>query len=240
MRFSCLTSCVLRAHHRLSPSGFWGALRANTFPSVCGLTTTSFTDPSASRNKFSVSTITDGNARGGGRSHLPALTLAWLHGEPSPCGGARLAGDPVDSDPGAVFEDDPHPRSDAGRPARALSVSPHSGADGLVQAELPSISPYCWPCSPALPVTLARPLLPPKHNWLGQGQVRTVVPVPRGGHWPFLGSPALPPSRLTGGIATPTGRYHGRTSIRPSLPACATSTCKGDRTHAGSGPSRPS
>ena len=28
-------------------------------------------------------------------------------------------------------------------PARALSVSPHSGADGLVQGELPSTSPEC-------------------------------------------------------------------------------------------------
>ena len=47
---------------------------------------------------------------------LPALTKAWLYIEPSPCGVVRPAGDPVDSDPGAVFEDDPHPRSDAGRP----------------------------------------------------------------------------------------------------------------------------
>ena len=53
----------------------------------------------------------------------------------------RPAGDPVDSDPEAVFEDDPHPRSDAGRPLEPLSVSPHSGADGLVQAELPPTSP---------------------------------------------------------------------------------------------------
>ena len=80
---------------------------ANTFPSVCGLTTTSFTDPSAARNTFSMSTITDGNARVGGRSTLSSLTLARLYIEPSPCGGVRPAGDPVDSDPGAVFEDDP-------------------------------------------------------------------------------------------------------------------------------------
>ena len=52
--------------------------------------------------------------------------------------------------------------------------------------------------------------------------MRTVVPVPRGGHLPFLGSPALPPLRLTGGIATPTRRYHGRMLIHPSTPACAT------------------
>ena len=35
---------------------------------------------------------------------------------------------------------------------------------------------------------------------VGQGQVRTVVPVPRGGDLPFLGSPVLPPVRLTGGF----------------------------------------
>ena len=36
-------------------------------------------------------------------AHLPTLTLAWLYIEPSSCGGVRPAGDPVDSDPGAVF-----------------------------------------------------------------------------------------------------------------------------------------
>ena len=36
---------------------------------------------------------------GGGRSTLSTLTLAWLYIEPSPCGGIRPAGDPVDSDP---------------------------------------------------------------------------------------------------------------------------------------------
>ena len=61
---------------RLSPSGSEAHPGANTFPSVCGLTATSFTDPSASRNTFSVSTITDGNARIGGRSTFPALTLS--------------------------------------------------------------------------------------------------------------------------------------------------------------------
>ena len=33
----------------------------------------------ASRNTISVSTITDGNARIGGRSTFPSLTLAWLY-----------------------------------------------------------------------------------------------------------------------------------------------------------------
>ena len=45
---------------------------------------------------------------GGAATCLP---LRWPD-----CTLSRPAGDPVDSDPGAVFEDDPHPRSDAGRP----------------------------------------------------------------------------------------------------------------------------
>ena len=101
-------------------------------------------------------------------------------------------------------------------------MSPHSGADGLVQGELPpihlNIDRFHEPC--LLP--WRTPLLPPKHGWLGQGQVRTVVPVPRDDHLPFLGSPVLPPSRLTGGIAKPTRRYHGRMLIHPSSPPCAT------------------
>ena len=83
------------------------------------------------------------------------------------------------------------------------------------------------------------PLLPPKHGWLlGRGRWPVGFPVPRGDHLPFLGSPVLPPLRLTGGIATPTGRYHGRMLIHPSHPACATPESKGVCTHAGSGPSR--
>ena len=71
---------------RLSPSGFEAHPGANTFPSVCGLTTTSFTDPSASRNTFSVSTITDGNAQAGAAAHFPPLrwpdcTLSRLRAE---------------------------------------------------------------------------------------------------------------------------------------------------------------
>ena len=124
-------------------------------------------------------------------------------------------------------------------PARALSVSPHSGADGLVQGELPPISPEFWPFLPALPVTLAPPLTATETRlaWAGIGGACRFT-VPRGGHLPFLGSPALPPSRLTGGIATPTRRYHGRMLIHPSLPACVTRLYLGDGTHAGSEPSR--
>ena len=99
--------------------------------------------------------------------------VAWLYIEPSPCGVVRPAGDPVDSDPGAVFEDDLHPGSDAGRPLEPW-VCRHTREP--TEGELPPISPECWPFSPALPVTLARTLLPPKQGWLGQGQVMTVVP----------------------------------------------------------------
>ena len=36
----------------------------------------------------------------------------------------------------------------------------------------------------------------------------------------FWAARPLPPSRLTGGIATPTRRYHGRMLIHSSPPAC--------------------
>ena len=71
-------ACALRA-----PPGFHRPVLeahpgANTIPSACGLTTTSSTDPSASNNTFSVSTITEGNARGGGRgAAAPFLPLRW-------------------------------------------------------------------------------------------------------------------------------------------------------------------
>ena len=84
------------------------------------------------------------------------------------------------------------------------------------------------------------PFLPPIHGWL-LGRDRwglSVSPVPRGDHLPFLGSPVLPPLRLTGGIATPTRRYHGRMLIHPSPPCMCHPCSTGDNTHAGSGPSR--
>ena len=81
-----LCACVLRAppgSHRPVLEAHSGV---NTFPSVCGLTATSFTDPSASRNTFSVSTITDGNAQAGAAAHFPPLrwpdcTLSRLRAE---------------------------------------------------------------------------------------------------------------------------------------------------------------
>ena len=62
------------------------------------------------------------------------------------------------------------------------------------------------------------PLLPPTHGWLGQGQVRTVVPVPRGDHLPLraarfsllCGSLEVLPRRLDGTTA-------GREFILPPL-----------------------
>ena len=75
-----------------SPSADWFEAHpgANTFPPVCALlvlTVSRFTRAHpASRNTFSVSTITDGNARAGGRSTFPPLrrpdcTLSRLRAE---------------------------------------------------------------------------------------------------------------------------------------------------------------
>ena len=53
------------------------------------------------------------------------------------------------------------------------------------------------------------------------GQVRTVVPVPRGDHLPLRARPVLPPLQLTGSTATPTRRYHG---VNSSFPPCVCHT----------------
>ena len=53
---------------------------------------------------------------------------------------------------------------------QALSVSPHPGADGLVQGELPPITPEYWPLSPASPLILAHPLQPPSTAGLGRNR----------------------------------------------------------------------
>ena len=99
------------AHHRPVFEAHQGA---NTFPSACGLTTTSSTDPSASRNTSSVSTITDDNARIGGRSTLSypyvGLTVHWAVSV------RRSTTGRWPSRSRLLSEDDPHPRSDAGRP----------------------------------------------------------------------------------------------------------------------------
>ena len=56
-------------------------------------------------------------------------------------------------------------------------MSPQPGTDGLDQDERAA------PFSPALHVTPARPLIATETRLaVGQGQVRTVIPVPRGDH----------------------------------------------------------
>ena len=100
----------------LQASGFEAQPGANTFPSVCGLTATSFTDPSASpQHLFSVHDH-GRQCSGRGPQHT-FLPLHWTDGTISRLRAEEYdpAGDPVDSDPGAVFEDDPHPRADACR-----------------------------------------------------------------------------------------------------------------------------
>ena len=79
---ACVPSGSSPAHHRPAFEAHPGA-----FPSACGLTTTSPTDPSASRNTFSVSTITDGKRSGRGPQHTylplrwPACALSRLRAE---------------------------------------------------------------------------------------------------------------------------------------------------------------
>ena len=185
----CRSACVLRAPHQLITVRLWRRTRGRTpfHPShIAGLGTARFVGPSASRNTFAVSTITDGNVRIGGRSHLPALTLAWLYTEPSPCGGVRPAGDLVDSDPGVVFEDDPHPRSDAGRPledwvcrhtreptvlSRVSCRPPHLNFDRfhqpcLIPGRTSRMGEDCRPRTTWRPLTLAgSPALPFASHW---------------------------------------------------------------------------
>ena len=110
------TACVLRAPHRLSPSGRFFLRR--TLGEHLSIRVRSYHDQLHGPIRFPqhlLSVRDHGRQRVGGRSTLSTLPLALLYIEPSPCGRVRPAGDPVDSDPGTVFEDDPHPRSDAGR-----------------------------------------------------------------------------------------------------------------------------
>ena len=180
---------------------------ANTFPPEADSLLWSHisSGPSASRSTFSVSTITDGNARIGGRSTFPALTLACLYIEPSPCGGVRPACDPVDSDPGAVFEDDPHPGSDAGRPQE------------------PRVCRHTWE-----PTVLSRVSCRPSHLnfdrfhqpslfychrntagcWAGIGGACRFL-VPRGGHLPLR---AARFSLLCDSLEVLSGRLDGTTT----------------------------
>ena len=150
---------------------------------------------------------------------LPAMPSC--HESPDsrpPCCASRY-----DFSPWALWLHLPQAHSlDSGRPLEPWV----SRADGLVQGELPPITPEFWPFSPALPVTLAHPLLPPKHGWLGQGQVRTVVPVPRGGHLPFFGQPGSPSFATHWRYCHADKTVPGRMLIHPSPLACATPKIK--------------
>ena len=108
--YSCFIDLLWKFVYRLLSSGFgsmarfWAALRGDHLSTRRVLLTeasTLLTGPSASRRHHV-------SAHDHGRPRSDCI-------EPSPCRGARRASDPVDRDPGAVFEDDPHPRSSAGR-----------------------------------------------------------------------------------------------------------------------------
>ena len=79
-----LTACYLRAPYRLKLLT-WALERSLCYPKWA-VNADLTTGPSASRSTLSMTSITDGNARIRGRKTFPALTLAWLHIEPSPCG----------------------------------------------------------------------------------------------------------------------------------------------------------
>ena len=90
-------------------------------------------------------------------------------------------------------------------------MSPHAGADGLVQDELP----------PSGILTVYTNLA----CYLGAlpGEVTTVSPVPRGDHLPLRAARLFLRCVSLKVFATPTRRYHGRMLTHPSSPACATS-----------------
>ena len=129
------------------PGGFSGTdprahPRANTFPSQADFFVESLSSGAyASRNTFSISTITDGYAQAGAAAHFPPLR--WPD-----CTSSRLRAEEYDWP--VTSRQRPRRRLRGRSPpwikcwslARALlSVSPHPGADGLVQGELPPISP---------------------------------------------------------------------------------------------------
>ena len=183
----------------------------NTFQSACGPTTTSFTDPPASRNTFSVSTITDGNARIGGRSTFPALTLAWLYR-------------PVTQ---SIATPEPSSRT-ISTPDRTLVAR-----QSLECVTTPGSRRSC-PGWAAAHLTWMLTVFTSLACYLGAlpGQVGPVgSPYHVAATYP-CGQPVLCVSLEV--FATPTRRYHGRMLIHHSTPCEWKSVC----THAGSGPLR--
>ena len=108
-------------------------------------------------------------------------------------------------------------------------MSPHLEADGLVQDELPptplNFDRFHQPC-----------LLPGRTP----GKVRTVRPRTTWRPLTLSGSLVFSPCVSLKVLTTPTGRFHGKTLVRPSLPCVCHSVRekKGSRTQAGSRPSR--
>ena len=199
------------------PTGFRGTPWGDHLSTRRECQRTYSTGPSTSRNTFSVSTITDGNARIGGRSTFPALTLAWLYIDPSPCGGVRPAGDPVDSDPGAVFEDDPHPRSDAGRQPE-LWVCHHTREPTVLsrvscRSFHLNVDRFHQPC-----LLFGRTS---RNRWGLSSPYHVAATYPFWAARLFLLCVSLEV------FATPTRRYHGRMLIHASRPACVISNTRG-------------
>ena len=78
-----------------------------------------------------------------------------------------------------------------------------------------------------LPVTLAHPLTATETRLaVGQGHVRTVILAPRGDQSPLRAARSSLLCVSLEVLTTPTGRFHGRTFVRPSSPACATPTTR--------------
>ena len=164
--------------------------------------------PPASRNTFSVSTITDGYARAGSRS-------SYLPLRRPDCTSSRLRAEEYDW------------------PVTQPTATPESSSRTIFTLDQALVA--CWslecvatPGNRRSYLNVDRSqqacLLPWRTPhcrrlrlaWAGIGEDCR----PRTTRRPLAlaGRPVLPPLRLTGGIATPTGRYHGRTLIRPSLP----------------------
>ena len=120
----------------------------------------------------------------------------------------RLAGDPVDSDPGASSRT--IPSLDRAR-VRALSVATLG-------------SRRSCPGWAAAHLTWMMTVFTSLAYYLGAfpGKVGPVVSAPRGDHLPLRAAWLFLLCDSLEVFATPTRRYHGRTLIRPSLPACAT------------------
>ena len=149
--------------------------------------------------------------------HYVGLTVHWAVSVRRSTAGRW----PTRKPPQSRLRDDLHPRSDSGRPLRPW-VCHHTREPTVLSRVSCRPAAEFWPFTPALPVTLARPLTATETRlaWTGIGEDCR----PRTTWRPLalVGSPALPSSPLTGGISTSTRRYHGRMSSHSSLPACAT------------------